>query len=156
MMKNKLAMAALAAALLCGLAFSACKNDVQDVRIVPDTINVDAVTVALTTNKAYVIVSWDAVDDAKGYDLYFKKEGEKEVKPGPNGSEQNTYTYDPATGDQSVNPNPNKWSARISTNGGGAPQAGAYRFGVQVDGAYSASQGLTVFEIVWSDPITKE
>jgi hypothetical protein len=153
-MKNKLVMAALAAAILCGLAFSACKNDVMDVKRAYDKAEaVESVTAVKVTNQARVIVTWDAVDDSQGYVVYVKVGDAKTLKRvgGWNGV---TYAAD---GTSSPNTDPNKWAASVTfgiSNSSVTLPAGTHSvtFGVQtypIDWDNGAPS-----DIVWSDPVS--
>jgi fibronectin type 3 domain-containing protein len=157
-MKNKLVMAALAAALLCGLAFSACKNDVQDVRINYDKAEaveeVKAVNVTAAGANA-VILTWNAVDDAGGYNVYLKVDGAKTLRNIGGGWTGVTYT---AAGGESTNTDLDKWTKYVSfgnNEGEVSLPTGTYAvtFGVQTRPLDQYSGGAPS-DIVWSNALT--
>jgi hypothetical protein len=151
-MKNKLFMAALVVAMVCGLALSACENGVQDVKIVYDKATaVASVSAVQTTNKSGVIVSWDAVADAGGYTVFIRQAGTKSVHSGPSG--QSSYTYAVADGVSSVNTNPDKWSVYIPVGAGSnqLPTGKSYDIGVRTSPLTSGSiSSITYSDIVWT------
>ncbi|MDR2516996.1 MAG: hypothetical protein LBC88_06405 [Spirochaetaceae bacterium] len=60
----------------CGLSLAGCKDDIQDVSIVANKAPAPG-NVAVTKESGDVIIKFDAVDDATGYYLYVKKQGNK-------------------------------------------------------------------------------
>ncbi|MDR2136487.1 MAG: hypothetical protein LBO76_07715 [Treponema sp.] len=160
-MKNKLVLAALAAALLCGLAFTACKNDVLDVKVVYDKANTVS-NLKAVKNGTDIIVTWDAADDAGGYVVYSKKDGTKQVSNishGGGGSptvENGKIYKDDGSLDASAKYNPDKYSFVYpipSPLPSGAE--GDYLIGVQT---YPLSEGGNVApsDIVWSPAVAIE
>jgi hypothetical protein len=152
-MKNKLWMAALGAALVCGLVLGGCEEKVMDVKIVPDTVKVGAVTATKTTTGNKVIVAWDAIDNVPDYDVYLKVDGAKTVVSV--GTGDNAVIYAVADGSTTANTNIDKWSCLFDLSNLAALPAGtAVKFGVEartpVGGSY-----MTVSEIAWSNTITK-
>jgi hypothetical protein len=161
-MKNKLVVAALAALLVCGLAFTACENGVQDVKIAYDKANaVAGVTAVLTTGATAsgdraVIVSWDAAEDANGYRLFVREGDKKTVQQinsggGSGNYPQNYVVYALADGSTTSNTDPDKWSALVSISGS-ASTGKSYTFGIQTSPLTQGS--VTYSDIVWSNAIT--
>jgi hypothetical protein len=151
-MKRKLFMAGLAAALVFGLALTACDNGVQDVKQTYDKANaVASVTARQTDNKAYVVVSWDAVEDAGDYEVFYRQQNVKTVDEYGNGG-QYYNTYAPANGNETNNDNPDKWSARISVNNY-LTTGKSYEFGVRTS-PFTQNGHTTYSNIVWSSPVT--
>jgi hypothetical protein len=156
-MKNKLVMVALAAAMLCALSFGACKQDVQDVSIAEDKAEaVASVTVTKISGQTAYIVTWDAVDDAGGYQVYVRVNGAKTLETI---SAQNYVTYSD-DGTSKPNANPDKWAASVSfaTSGGASVvlPAGTYsvEFGVQTGPFNNNSINAANSDIVWSSAVT--
>jgi hypothetical protein len=152
-MKNKLLLAALAVFLVGG--FTACKDDILDVRNVVDKINVAGVNAALTTSTTstrYIIVSWDAVDDVRDYNVYYKRTDDKQINSGYSISiqAQNDYAYTSANGTASTNPDRNKWSVCIDVSNLVAKKT--YTFGIETSPASYSNSVET--DIVWSNEVT--
>jgi hypothetical protein len=152
-MKNKLFLIALAVLLV--MAFTACQNGVQDVKVQYDKANeVASVTATLTTNTTgnkYVILTWDAVEDASGYGVYYKRGADKRAGQIGGVQAQNFSTV--AVADNGIvtwtaNDDPDKWSALISVSGG-VVTGKSYTFGVLT---YPFVQNGTVLnsDIVWA------
>jgi hypothetical protein len=149
-MKDKWLMVTLAALLVCGMAFTACENGVQDVKMVLDQANkVASVTAVTGTN--LVIVSWDAAEDAGGYQLFYREEGKKTVQQisGGIGNPQNAVTYG-ADGTSIPNTDPDKWSALVSPVLAGTGRS--LRFGIRTSPLQSGN--ITYSDIEWSNVIT--
>jgi hypothetical protein len=148
-MKNKalyIGMALVVLALVC----AACQNGVQDVKMVYDKAPSAEITMTKTTDGNYLILSWDAVEDASWYTLYAEKEGQKTFEQPGNGSPAQKYAT--ADGAPSANDDPNRWYARIGLTGQYAPKAGNYRFGVRVWSVLPNTYGS---DIEWSDWYTQ-
>jgi hypothetical protein len=162
--KNWSKMLPAAMALALGLVVIGCKDATAvegDVGIVGGVgINVgqapqvDAVTVTMTTNGQYYIVSWDAVAEDLNYSLYFVQDGKMSNVWG--GGPQRTYKYNPANGAQIPNDDFDKWYVRID-----APNLslltispGAYKFGVRTTRLNASSVKDIVSDITWSEKIT--
>jgi hypothetical protein len=147
-MKNKLFLG-LAVLLIAG-AFTGCKDEILDVRNVPDKANAPGnVTATLTTDETAVIVAWDAADNANGYRLYYRVKDTKTATLS-NVDAQNTQTYAVANGNATANPSPDKWSGLILI--GSLTGKKSYEFGVQTNGALEG--GANASDIVWSNTIT--
>jgi hypothetical protein len=151
MRKNKLFLGILAAAMVCGLALSACKNGVQDVKLVQDKLGgVGNLTAVKTTNNDKVIVSWDAVE----YSVHYKEVGTKTVKyisGGGGMSSQNDYIYD-ADGTPSTNTNPDKWSGVLTISGSPLTAGKSYVFGVRAS-PFPGYVNIISSDIVWSGSV---
>ncbi|MDR2375213.1 MAG: hypothetical protein LBD96_02120 [Treponema sp.] len=148
MMKNKLCVAGLLAALACGLVLSGCENKILDVKIVSDKANaVSEVKATLTTDTTNVIVSWDAVENASGYVVYLKQGSSKSVNQ--IGYGQNQSVYAEADGTPSANTDADKWSYLLNTSG---MPAGEYTLGVRTS---SIEYNVGYSDIKWSNTVTK-
>jgi hypothetical protein len=148
MMKNKLFMAGLLTALVCGLALSGCENKILDVKPVYDKANaVASVTAVQTTNPTtYVIVSWDAVENGGDYEVYIKQEGAKTVSYFGYG--QNDDTYAPADGTVTPNANPDKWSFCDTIENSPLRTGKSYYFGVKTS-PLNFGPNDTASDITW-------
>jgi hypothetical protein len=147
-MKNKLFLG-LAVLLIAG-AFTGCKDEILDVRIVPDKANaVASVTATVTGDSGYLILTWDAVDNVGGYYVYVREKDTKTVNF--MGQGQNTYTYAVADGAQSTNTNPDKWSTLVTLSSAGLTAGKSYEFGVQT---YELVGNADSSDIVWSNVVT--
>jgi hypothetical protein len=157
MMKNKLFLGILAAAMVCGLALSACKNGVQDVKQVYDKVGgVGNLKAVKTTDNLNVLVSWDAVDGAGGYILYYKVADTKtvtQISGGGGINPQNAVTYAVANGASSTNTNPDKWSVLITIAGSPVTAGTSYVFGVRAS-PLGYSSNVLESDIVWADALT--
>jgi len=156
-MKRKLIGAALAAVVLM-ILFAACSDEPQLVAWQPAK-SVAAVTPEQTTDKYYVLIKWDAIEDGTNYQVYVQEEGKKTVYQFGGG--QNSNIYSPTTGFPSIpNTDRDKWSKIISVEytitgttytDGELPNGKKYRFGVvteDIKPSHSSS------EIKWSDYIS--
>jgi hypothetical protein len=150
-MKNKLFLG-LAVLLIAGITFTACKNDIMDVRIVPDKANaVASVTATLTTDKTAVILTWDAVDNVSSYSLRYRMIDTKTVESLSGGSYvQNEYTYAVANGASSQNTDPDKWSTLVTLSSAGLTAGKSYEFGVRTSVLVGNADSS---DIVWSNAI---
>jgi hypothetical protein len=149
-MKNKLFLIGLAVLLV--MAFTACQNGVQDVKVQYDKANeVAAVTATLTTNTTgtrYVIVTWSAVEDVSGYNVVYKRGAEK-VEHSSGGSARNFGTYAVADGTWTDNEDPDTLSVLISLSGGYSTfvSGKSYTFGVRTSSNdYSTEDS----DVVWA------
>jgi hypothetical protein len=146
-MKNKLLLAALAVFLVGG--FTACKDDILDVRNVADKANAVAGVVATpTTDKTNVILTWDAVDNVSWYSVYVKMVDTKTAERVSGGNPTNSVVYK-VDGTTSSNTNPDKWTYLVPVTG--AVSGKNYVFGVQTQGYSNFTDNS---DIVWSNPIT--
>ncbi|GHU37191.1 hypothetical protein FACS1894172_20540 [Spirochaetia bacterium] len=141
-------LAGMAAMVLSfGLVLAGCDDGgVQEVKVVTDKANaVAAVTATLTSDDLGVIISWDAVDNAYDYNIYYQQEGKKTIQSFSSYA-QNAKTYDPADGTEITNTDVDKWSVLAELNSRiSLISSKKYRFGVQVtDFSYNDS------DIVWS------
>jgi hypothetical protein len=153
-MKNKLFLIGLAVLLV--MAFTACQNGVQDVRMKLDQPNeVAAVTATLTTaaGTKYVILTWDAVENVSSYYVYYKVDGSKSTVSSGNGS--NRYVYAAADGTRTDNTDPDKWSYIITASGNNSDliPGKSIIFGVRTQALVTTTQS-TNSDIVWSNAIT--
>jgi YD repeat-containing protein len=145
-MKKKFGFAAMLVMVLAfGILFTACNNDAQEitgnvVASYPKASAVAGVTAEKTTNSAYIIVKWDAADNASSYSVYAQQEGKKtQIYTGSSGQYQ--YTYD-ADGSLSTNTDVDKWSVRLTNNYSEGIKG---RFGVRTTDINGYSS-----DIVWS------
>jgi hypothetical protein len=147
----------LASVLTLGVLFAACENGVQEVegnvnatQVVVKAAGVASVTALQTTTpKDYIIVSFDAVENASSYTLYRQQDGKKSINTG--GSVGNNSTYNATTGVETYsNSDVDKWSGRVYVSSLPVTTIGTkYRFGIQTqDLSYNRS------DIVWSDLVT--
>jgi len=149
-MKKRLIGAVLTAVVLMVL-FAACSNDPQEVSVVSmkqadAPSNVKAVQ---TTDKQYVIVTWDAAQNGVSYGVYAQLEGKKTVFS-VGGYAQNYYTYSTKDGDTSTNDDIDKWSLRYRLYSLD-DLIGSVRFGVIAEDIDATSQFSGVS---WTDYIT--
>ncbi|GHV43030.1 hypothetical protein AGMMS49546_23470 [Spirochaetia bacterium] len=157
-MKNyKVILGIAALALVFGLVLTGCPTQVEGNVGVnwAAPAQVGEITVTKTGNSRYYIVSFDAVHDAKGYQVYLKADGEGKQSIRQFTDASADYKYDTATGAQQINDNPEKWYLRIAS----LPQAvGSYRIGVVTipvrDGPNNADTRLS--DVKWTEtaPIT--
>jgi hypothetical protein len=151
MMKTKwFLMGIIGILLVFGFVFSGCENGVQDVKVVeqnyPKANAVASVSAVKTTNNTYAIVSWNAVDNASSYYVYYQQEGKKTITSYSGGQNTNTYAAD---GTPSANADVDKWSARIDISNF---IGGRYRFGVESE---SRNNNIQNSDIIWSEYISK-
>ena len=165
-MKKHLFYAGMAAlALTCGLLVMGCDSPLQEggtVHIIGEQgPAVDAVNAVLTTSAVSgfsakgIIVSWDAVEGATEYYVYYQQEGKKTIKSttGYGSDGQNDYTFSTVNGTTTANADVDKWSTLLnpgptSSGGLGLTSSKGYRFGVVAQGLNGSSG------IVWSDYVT--
>ncbi|GHU59583.1 hypothetical protein FACS189444_5160 [Spirochaetia bacterium] len=152
------AKATLVAVLAFGLVLAGCDNGAQEIEgavgiSTEAPAQVSAVTVTATTNNQYFIVSWTAPAEDLSYEVHFVQDGKLSNVWG--GSDQNTYKYAAADGEQSANDDLDNWSVRISSSqlANLTQTPGAYKFGVRTSFNNSDinSKGS---DIVWSTPVT--
>jgi hypothetical protein len=160
MAKKRMFLGMLAMALAFGFVVMGCDTPLQDggtVKIdsnkAPGPGNVEAVpTTANLVSQGVkgVIVSWDAAENASGYQLYVQQEDKKTIESNI-GTPQNNNTYASSDGAPSVNTDPDKWSALVQLQPGTVQSGKKYRFGVQTN---PIQQSYIPSDIVWSDYIT--
>jgi len=162
-MKKRLMSAVIAAVVLMAL-FAACGEEVQTVA--SETANqVGDITVTQLAKNCYVLISWDAVEDGTGYQVYCQQEGKKSVIELDWGWQWNTITNnDPEDEylDYKAITDPDKWCypAQVKRKRLDGPASDPYisyigkvptgrvRFGVQT---YTANPNKAQSEIKWSD-----
>jgi hypothetical protein len=135
--KNLLGM--LAGALAFGMVLAGCENGVQEVEggvsITKPQVAAPAITEVKTTDGKYIILSWDAVDNAGSYAVVQNQKDKKtisSVEPSPT----NGITYK-ADGTSVSNSDPDKWNVKIPLRASLGAAAAEYRFGVRASaGAY--------------------
>jgi hypothetical protein len=72
----------LAAALVLGMAVAGCDDGTQDVNVLDKkTDGPSNVKAIQTTDKNFVILSWDAASGASNYSVYYQKDGKKTINP---------------------------------------------------------------------------
>ena len=167
-MKRKMIGVAVAAVVLMAF-FAACDNGAQDVKTIGYLV-ADAPTgvkAAQTTDKNYVIITWDAVQNGTGYTVYWQLDGKKTITQlfsgGSYSGNSNSFTYAVADGKESPNSDVDKWSGlleidptyKIGDTEFKSPYLGKIRFGVRANVLVpgSGSTGNTS-DVVWSDYIT--
>jgi hypothetical protein len=162
-MKSKIMLIGILLMTMCVL-FIACENGIQDANLVkmdqemfdklhPKSNPVKSVSAVLTTNRTSFIYWFDAVENVKGYNVWWQQEGLKTVnsilaKP------QNKSVF--ALADRSALPNNNLdfWSNYIIANQtvGTASVYSVtgerYRIGVST---ISTDSALLESDIIWSD-----
>jgi hypothetical protein len=161
---SKMLLAGMAAMVLAlGLVLAGCENGVQEVegtvKVAQDKpAGVASVTAVLTTGnllgQSYkgVIISWDAVDNAQSYSVYYQQEGKKTMQSSYYVNAQSDYTYAAADGAQTLNTDIDKWSALAKLGGSSGITVipgKKYRFGIQTQGFDNNSS-----DIVWSGYVT--
>jgi ABC-type antimicrobial peptide transport system permease subunit len=160
-MKKRL-ISVLIAVVFLMVMFAACSDEPQEVNIADYSASgpsVGKVEAKVGTNLKKVIVTWEAANNATGYNVYYQKEGVK--APSSIGSGLNNYyTYD-GNGDQTYasgspvyNTDPNKWTAIFdipTTTNPYTFTSGKYKFGVQVKEVIG--DAYNYFPVKWSDPI---
>jgi hypothetical protein len=146
-MKNKLIVAALAAALFCGLAFTACEN-VTNMKLVYDKAEtVDKVNAVKFSVGNGVILSWEAPDDATGFDVYIRKADGNTVRP-LDSLHPAPVVYNPDGVSFTPGTNLDHWECAVP--GAGYP-SGAYEFGVRTK---TWKSNVLDSDIKWSDSVT--
>jgi hypothetical protein len=146
---------------LVGISVIGCKDAVQDVKVVeterdkaPQVASVSVIKTAPNTN-SYAQVTWNAVEGALGYDVYYKKEGSVSVLKAGAGQNQYIYPEDGANVNSvnDLNFDVDVWSYRATLVGTiplrGAEPGAVYEFGVVTTGLLSDSTALPS-DIVWS------
>jgi hypothetical protein len=131
--------------------FVGCDDGTQDVNVKGIGIKpkqVSSVSVLITNNNNYVIVSWDAVEYGDAYNILTQQENKKTVNY--IGMGQNRYAYATADGVQIANNDIDKWSARISTSD--LFGTAKYRFGVATYDVRNNNSN-TISDITWSEYI---
>jgi hypothetical protein len=117
------------------------------VKIVYDKApSVSLTQVAKTDN--YLILSWDAVENATYYEVLYEKEGQKTIEEhwGDNGTKPE---FKPGgTIDWPDNPDPNKYYTVFELTGASKLAAGKYRFGVRVSSVLPSTQSS---DIKWTE-----
>jgi hypothetical protein len=156
MAKKSVFWGMLALALTVSFTVVGCGDPLQEggkVKIDYDKASaVDAVTAVLSTDKTFVIISWDAVEDVKAYDVFYQQKEKNTVLPdaGYPGSAQNAVIYKADGSASTANTDFDKWSAKLTIPA--TLQRGKdYRFGIQTSSVVS---GVSQSDIVWSEYIT--
>jgi len=119
--------------------------------------SVSGVTALITSNNKYVIVSWEAIENGAGYNVYIQQENKKSIISTTNMIDdvdnnwiqaQNKYAYATADGAKIANQDIDKWSVRIPTSN--LWTNAKYRFGVT---SYEFDDYKSASDIVWSSYI---
>jgi hypothetical protein len=155
MAKKKMFLGMLAMAF--GFVVMGCETPLQDggtVKIGYDKASgVAGVTATVTTSNLTgqeykgVIVAWDAVDNAGGYQLYAQQEGKKNIL-NLNASPQYRYTYASDNGATTANSDIDKYSVLVSLQPDRFQSGKKYRFGIRTN---SSQSGFQPSDIVWSE-----
>ncbi|GHV44885.1 hypothetical protein AGMMS49546_29590 [Spirochaetia bacterium] len=154
-MKNyKVILGIAALALVFGLVLTGCPTQVEGnvgVNWVAPA-QVERVTVEKTTNNKYYIVSFKAVDNAGGYKVFLKSQGDDKHRTTEiSGTSSSAITkYDLATGAPQANEDLENYYIRISKND--LPNiAGSYHVGVStVPLRYSGNNDVRESDIKWT------
>ncbi|MDR2535415.1 MAG: hypothetical protein LBD29_05205 [Treponema sp.] len=131
-MANKKILGMSAAVLAFGLVFLGC-NDVQEVEggvsITKSQVATPAITEAKTTDNKYLIISWDAVDNASGYQVSMNQKDKKAIGrlSGITPTNARIYKID---GSSSVNSDSDKWNVKIPLSGAFGATLQEYRYGI--------------------------
>jgi hypothetical protein len=130
------------------MVFSGCKDAVTVNSYAPP--QVASVSVVLTDDDDWAIVSWEAVEGASGYAVYYKVEGAKNVTSTYH-SGQYKSVYDP-DGSSDDNEDYDQWSAKISRTD--FLNGAKIIFGVQTKNYRSGGQYVDS-DIKWSEDVVK-
>lgn len=147
----------LALALVFGVLFAACSNVTQ----VEGTVStkeskastVENVAAVKTGNGLYVIVTWDAAEDATSYRVVYQEKDKKTLQWASDNA-SNSSIYSTNDGSTEDNTDIDKWSKRITigTRDSTFRVGITYRFGVMAESSIDNTTGNS--DIVWTDYIT--
>jgi hypothetical protein len=153
-MANKkiwLGMAVLA--LTFGFVLVGCQNPQQvegEVSVQYPQVSSPKITEAKTTDGKYLILSWDAVDHASGYNVYANQRNKKTIDGYSIIDTTNRWTYK-IDGTEEVNNDTDKWNVKIPLT---ATTFGAelkdIRIGVQTEAANYGDYDRANSGIAWS------
>jgi hypothetical protein len=120
-------------ALSFGLVLAGCENGVQEVEgevsINYPQVAAPSITAEKTTDGKYLILRWDAVENAGDYQVYSNQEGKNTILGGGSGA-TNRVTYK-ADGTSSVNSDSDKWNVIVPLTADIGAQLKSVRVGVQ-------------------------
>jgi hypothetical protein len=154
-MKNKFLMLAMVGLIAVSfVVLSGCPSGIQEVKLVYDRAPaVESVAIVQFTTgsgeatRTYVVVSWDAVEDAGGYYVYGQEVGTK-TAPSQLGSGQNALSYSTSDISSASNSLSDKWSFRTEVTNY-TPER-TYRIGVMTRPLYNPGTSSAPSEITWA------
>jgi hypothetical protein len=118
----------------------------------PRSKPVSGVSVLITSNNNYVIVSWDAIENGYSYNVFIQQENKKSIvsthnmQDGSNWIQaQNKNAYATADGALILNTDIDKWSVRIPTSN--LWTNARYRFGVT---SFEFDDDKAASDVTWS------